>query len=438
MGILGKILLTIFSTLMKNILIPAFLLFTVTISAQTKTTTNTNNIIKDSFAFNLLTTLDKVFNIVENPKKDWSALAGPLLSTTNEGEGEYQAAIQFPGGVNTKLIRQSTNRRTGLTDWRWQVLVFDLPKGIQGEKVKTTQLKIDSLLTNFEKRKGTGTHKVSYLSTISWINEKLWNTDQLLLSVDFFKPITNTPEEAIDSIVRLYKPLFLNKTTARGLGRKFPYALKREDIPEEKIREVVQRTFLEVAAVDLECAFYMALDVPYFIEVRKLKESLSYDQQQKITAMAQKLIDEYNAEKNKKNGVDPVVEQKKKKDAEVAAIDPCEKDRKKIIPKNAFLEKGGQIIYVMNFSCETRKYKIAWINTTNKLVLGTATEEEINKCNTTSQAPFLPCSQCDGVGHSLEYDWYQTGVGSNFYARSNKQRTYTCGVCHGSGYLKIR
>jgi hypothetical protein len=65
-------------------------------------------------------------------------------------------------------------------------------------------------------------------------------------------------------------------------------------------------------------------------------------------------------------------------------------------------------------------------------------QQQIKNYKSSTQFPFLLCNHCKGVGYFMEYDWYQMGVGSSLYARSTKQRLYTCGVCSGKGYIQVR
>jgi hypothetical protein len=428
----------------KLIVIPLLLVcaFLTTHAQPGKTPANpaTKVAIKDTFAFYLLSTLDKVLRIAEDPSKHPMLLAGEHIRTHRTGEGIYQSTIAMPGAITSELKFVRTFRKEGRSNWQWVLTIADTPKG-KDPRLSALVQKIDTLIKNFDSRtKASGAGVAIY--TNSYINTSWKNRDQIYLTIGFSRKIYNTEQGAIDSLISLYHPLLSDKTTAQECAEKFAYAITIEGFEHEKARELFTAQVLQIVDKNVPAAFQVMMGAPFFIDVKEIKAKLSPSQQEQVVKMAQQVIGDYDKHMDKLTRKDVVVEKKKEIEKEKPPSDPCEKrlwDLK--IKPGYYVQGNGHIAYVREYSCATNTFSIAYQDPkqNNKLVLKSGISYAGMKAYSyTSSAPFIICSHCQGAGHSMEYDWYQMGVGSNFYAQSNKQRKYTCGVCKGSGYIKVR
>lgn len=399
----------------------------------------TNKPIKDSFAFNVLATVDKILRVAEEAKKHPMTLAGEPLKTNYNGGMTYKSAVQLLGSEKAEFCLNYTRRDAGNTEWIWMTTVIDTPKGAHSAAVLAMHKKLDSLLLSFKDRGKLLGPNFSF-STWASVNEASLERDFLFLKISFEKGIYNTEQGVIDSMIRLYKPLLSDKTTANECGEKFSKAMQLEGISAARIKQIYEDIVKEIAYKDINTAFQLMLGAPYFVEMKTLKEQLTYSQQEEITKLATKVVEDYNAKYNGKPKPDVVLEKKKEIEKVTPPSDPCKREIWDLKIKPGWYVTGsGHTAYVRDYSCSTHTYTISWVNPTKKLVTEKGiTVDAMNAYSPTSASPFIVCSHCNGVGYSMEYDWYQVNVASNHYAKSNDQRKYSCGVCSGAGYLKIR
>jgi hypothetical protein len=391
--------------------------------------------IKDTFAFNVLSTIDKVLHVAGDPTKHPMLLAGELFKTSFRGSGIYQSAISIPGSVRTEFTQTNTDRDKHTTTWEWTVTMIDTPKGKNAGAAALKQ-KLDSLIVSFKKRE-QGTFSM-YVS--GSINDKYYERDQVRIIVSIYKGLYNTEQGAIDSVVNLYKPRLSDRTTAGDCAGKFTKALELEGIKQDKIIVLFTDLFKEIANKNLGAAFDMLVGGPGYIDVKTTTSGLSYSQQEEIKKMASKKVDDFYAEYNGYPKPDVVVEKKKEIEKQQPPADPCKREIWELRVKPGWYVSGnGRIAYVTEYSCTTHTYTIAWINATKKLVFEKGLSPDVMAAYTgTTSSPFIVCSYCKGIGYSMEYDWYQVNVASNYYAKSNKQTQYSCGQCKGAGYINVR
>jgi hypothetical protein len=389
------------------------------------------DIIKDTFAFNVLTTIDKVLRIAEDPKQHPMQLAGELLKSSHRGGGIYQSTINIPGSVGTEFNQSSTDRDKQTTSWEWTATMIDTPKG-QYRDAAAIKQKLDSLIVNFKNR------SKSSIYVSGAINDKYYDRDRVVIYVTIFKGLHNTEQQAIDSVVNLYRPLLSNRATADECSQKFTKALDLEGVKQPRIIEIFTDLFKEIANKNLGAAFDMLVGGPHYIDVQIAKSVLSYSQQEEIKNMASRKVDEFYGRNYPKPDV--VVEKKKEIEQQQAPTDPCKKQIWELrIKPGWYISGNGRTAYVTEYSCATHTYTIAWVNDAKKLVFEKNLSPGAMAVYTgTSSSPFTICGHCKGIGYSMENDWYQVNVASNYYAKSDKQRKYSCGVCSGSGYIKLR
>jgi hypothetical protein len=418
---------------MRYLIILAAAFVTAKLPAQTKA--------KDSFAISVLNTVDKVLRIAEDPKQLAMKLAAEPIRLNRNGAMTYHSSVPFPGNVSTEFEQTHTRRDLGSTDWQWQVRLLDFPKGQQTAQITATKIKVDSLLLSFASRKRTsypdGTYEVS---TYSWTNSNYYDSDALFLVVRLKKKLHNTEQQAIDSLLKLYKPLMADTRIAHDKAGSFANAFKLEDISEAKTKEVYSGVLKEISNKNLNAAYQLMLNAPSFVDLQAITAQFTEAQRTQIRVLAKKDIDEFYGTTNKPSS-DPVIEKQKEIKEKQAPADPCEREIWELSIKPGYYVAGNnRVAYVRDYSCANNRYTIVWMDVSknNRLVAEGLSVEEMKAYRHTSAAPFIVCSNCRGIGYSMEYDWYQVNVASNTYARSNDLRKYTCGVCSGAGHIKVR
>lgn len=233
-----------------------------------------------------------------------------------------------------------------------------------------------------------------------------------------------------------------DKATASKCGRQFAAALALEGIEKQKITNIYTELLKEIAYKDITAAFHLLVEAPVSSnELKAITDQLTASQQQEIRKISRQVIDDFYAEYNGQPKPDVVLEKKKEIEKATPPSDPCQREIWELSIKPGYYISGnGKVAYVRDYSCAANTYTIAWLDRarSSRLVMETLSVDAMRSYHHTSSAPFLICSHCKGQGYSLEYDWYQVNVASNYYARSNDQRKYTCGVCSGAGYIKVR
>jgi hypothetical protein len=426
---------------LKSVIFVSFIL-SASISSAQKTNPPVSKqpakaVIRDTFAFNLLTTVDKVLRVAMGPKQPAMALAGELLRTDRNGSGLYRATYELPGSVETVLKLSSTNRYHNSASWSWVATMMRTPKHSDTTALRKMEARMDSILKSFAGRDLQGIT----ITTINNLDIGYREQDLLTLEVSFSKPLHNTAENVYDSLIRLYKPLLMSKATAGECSEKFSKALELESIGSELGKKAYAGIIRNIADRDATAAYLTLLSAPYYVDMKEMIALLSDSQQSEIRSIARKALDDFYGKRNNSNTQDPVVAQKKEVEKEKPPTDPCAREVWELkIKPGAYIIANGMVSYVAEYSCSTDKYTIAWVDPTKKKLLfdRNVAVSTMDTYSQTSGSPFIVCSNCKGIGYSLEYDWYQTGVGSNFYARSNDQRKYSCGVCNGAGFIKVR
>ena len=89
----------------------------------------------------------------------------------------------------------------------------------------------------------------------------------------------------------------------------------------------------------------------------------------------------------------------------------------------------------MSYDCTAHTYKvIIFDRAANRVLRPTVTEATARTSyQPTRERPFTICPYCRGEGSWMEYEWVQMNSYSDYYARTNRQRRVSCGVCKGWG-----
>jgi hypothetical protein len=429
---------------MKKILffLPACLISYLLHAQQTKTQSPNppTKTIRDTFAFNILSTIDKVLRIAEDPSKPASLLAEEQIETNDNGVGVFQSAIELPGSVRTNFNLYNTKRNEGYATWEWQAVLFDTEKGKSPDAIQAIKKKVDTLLTAFSNRKRPAAPDGNYeINVLQYVNINGKKTDQLILRVLLSKKLVSTEQSALDSLLRLYKPLLSNRSTVQQVTTKFEKALNAEDISREKCKAVYATLIKEIIDKDFEAGYQILVSAPYYIDVKSIIEGFTSSQRDAITTLGQKAVDDYYAKNKPKGSTDVVTEKKKEIEKAQPPSDPCEREVWELLIKpGAFVENNIRVAYVVSYSCNANLYTIAWLEEKRLKYDKNISPQAINAYTVSRQHPFSLCRHCKGQGYVMEYEWYYLNSYSGHYARSNKQVRVGCGECKGTGYFLIR
>ncbi len=387
----------------------------------------------DEFSRNLLITVNRVYSVLEQPKNHLKLLAGPLDSVGEKGTPVHSAMIISPGSVSTTVEKIYVNQQEKTVRWEWCArFVREPKKTADTAAARRLQIAIDTLLSSFIVGK-PGVRIYTYNSL-----DQSWVTDCLLdVRIAFKQPYRTTPEEARDSVVALYLPMLKDKTFTSAASYQFYGALDIEGFSNEEKVEIIMPVVKEVINHDFYAGYLFVLNRPYY--VKSFDAALTAEQRQRVTKTAREELDKYYDSFSKKENP-PVVQQVQKKPAERVPTDPCEREIYNLANKpGQYIIYNGTTALISAYSCPDNTYTICYLDTKGKLTFANnLSVSAIAGAARTSASPFIICSNCRGKGHFMEYDWYDMNSYTGHYARSNKLRQITCGVCSGSGHIKVR
>lgn len=390
---------------------------------------------KDSFAINLLTTMNRVYTIIEQQKNPFPQLAAEI-SDISKGVPRYEARIQLPGSIQTFVTQSATNFEKKKTTWAWTAILKKQPrKTADTAAFRIMQSRVDTLIKAFAQRTKNGLGSRTFSNT-HW---DFGDEYLLQLHISFEMPLMLTKQEIKDSILAVYRPLLMSRNTVKDASTHFFGALELGGFSNDEKKAIILPLMKEVINLDFYTGYTFILNRPYYISVENYYTILTPGQQERVRATAKKELDDYYASFKKPEN-NPVVEQQKKIEEKKVPTDPCEKEIFYLKHKpGAYVQFNGKISLIQTYSCPDNTYTICYVNAGNKLVFEkNIPTTRLDAASSTNAAPFIICRNCSGKGSFWEYDWYATNSYSGHYARSNKQRQYPCGVCWGNGHLKVR
>lgn len=387
----------------------------------------------DEFARNLLTTVNRVYTVLDKPQDHLALLAGSLDSVTKKGAPVLSAAIVFPGCISTTVEKVSNNLDKGISEWQWCARFVSEPKKMTDTPaVRKLKLTIDTLLNSF-----TGKKTVAKTFTYSSLDRSWEDQCVLELRISFNQPQTASRQEIRDSLVSLYLPVLKNKEFTMAASYQFYGALEIEGFSNEEKVEIIMPVVKEVINHDFYAGYLFVLNRPYY--VKDFHAALTPGQRERISKTASSELNAYykSFEKPAKN---PVVVQYQKQAAEKIPEDPCGKEIYHLKHKPGhYITYHGTTALVSAYSCSANTYTICYLDAKGKLVFDkNIPVASLANAQQSSASPFIVCSNCRGQGYFMEYDWYDMNSYTGHYARSNKLRQITCGICSGSGHIKVR
>jgi|GEM_PF-2538913 len=273
-----------------------------------------------SFEMNLTASIKNVIRLAQDTQKEGYLFTKELIKVSNEGEPTYAAAFPMPG-FNARITKGRTDRKKGLTYWNWSTSFMEAPKGGKVAEIEALATKGDSIVKDFQQYLAPDKlHAVVSVYISKVVNNKYDTTDYAALVIGFTKPVYQTEQQVYDSLVNLYKPLLADPATAKAATNQFCYALVHEGFAESKAVSAIRELLPGIADQNINAAYGVCMGFPYFVKYDLVKDVISTQQQEKLKGMAQKFIDDWDAEWKKKYGkADRVVVQQKKAEMAKAA-----------------------------------------------------------------------------------------------------------------------
>lgn len=394
-----------------RILLVLLLANSIGIAQQNKSVTTkpkaTTPPITDTFANNILASAASFLRVVENPKKNVYYFMADLRETNSDGEAVYSAPFPLPG-FTANVRKVSTDRSAGQTEWIWSARFIEAPRGQKTELIKTLMKRADSLLHFFDNRLKVYTiDKAGVLRVNDNLNRTWMPTEYAEITIYFRKASYNTEQQAYDSLVSLYKPLLVQPNLAEECTGKLTNAFKVEGIPNERVKAFYLGYIKEVADKNINAAFKIMVNTPYFIKPEELVAQLSESQKAEIRTIATKVVDDfYNKQRQNANGGETVATQQKKIEAE-KQVNKCDKLKnehdaykyKKGLTVIGYLNNLSTIGIITNIDCANEKVSISipsntYNGTTRAADISFATFRFWNK----HTKQYYRCSRCGGEG----------------------------------------
>ncbi len=255
--------------------------------------------ITDTLAYNILTTLNELNAYIRDVSQPIQLMLGSFLKTNTWGNS-FSSVIKVPTSIENTFIRGRVNRYKGVEQWEWKSILIRSPKNqLPSETFILLKSKIDSIIKVMPLVKELDEkNKVSNISVYENVSNAqyryLYEVDEVVLQVDFVKPITQTEQQSLDSLVKLYRPGLSNVSTAKEASYKFTSALSAEGFSDEK-REMIFADELKIVAdKDINAAFKMLIDASY-LRSKNLEAKLTDDQKSQIRKIATEVVNAYNA-----------------------------------------------------------------------------------------------------------------------------------------------
>jgi|GEM_PF-2633040 len=373
----------------------------------------------DTFSRNIINAIKKVTALAVDPKKSGRDLARKWIGNDFEGNGIFTSAVNLPGSEMVFVKRERTWRSNGITHWQWIAPIVSAPKGTMTGVILSAKQKIDSLLKTIPAAKETDPlHHIKYVYLADFINNADHKNDSLALFIEFTKPLTNTEDLAIDSLVKRYKPLLLDPLTAQDATKALTEGLFREDISKARIQELFNGLIKEAGAVSTLTAYEMLMGAPYNIDYNAMKGNLPLAQQEEIHQKVKELMDAFNEMQRKKTEPDVVKPVPKVNTTKMSYCD--ENLAKQKFKVGTFLNsKSGanQIYFVASYDCSLNKYKMG------------------SRTYIAPRKTFFKTNENVGY-YRFDFDDIDAGYIHNNYVASSEKITF-CGQCGGTGAVYI-
>jgi len=332
--------------------------------------------IKDTLAYNIQTTINELNANIRDDSQPIQSMLGSFLGSGTWGNS-YSSVIKIPTSVENIFRRQFVDRYKGVEHWEWKsVLVRSTKDQLPAETFISFRSKIDSILKAMPAVKGSDEKnsvvKVSAYDNVSDAQYRhLYSVDEVWIEIQFVKPLTQTEQQSIDSLAKVYESGLSNAATAKNASDKYTAALSGEGFSEAKQKMIFADEVKVIADKDIKAAFWMLMGT--YLEQKDLTTKLTESQKSEIRRQATEVVNAYNAK------WDPPA--------------PARTDQ------------------------------------------GTSGSSYVNTQNTQPQGKRVRCSLCNGVGQYEKVMYSHTYDGIFNKVQTNITKWVTCDVCGGSGWV---
>jgi len=334
-------------------------------------------VIKDTLAYNIQTTINELNSYIRDNSQPVQLMLGSFLGSDLWGNF-YSSAIRFPASVENIFRRQKVDRYRGIEQWEWKSVLIRAPKDqLPAGTFISLRSKIDSVIKAMpavkEYDEKNSVVKISAYDNVSEAEYRnLYNADEAGIKVQFVKPITQTEQQSIDSLARVYGPGLSNVATAKNASEKYTTALYDEGFSEERRIMIFADEVRVIADKDIKAAFWMLIGT--YLEPKDLTAKLTEAQKSDIRRQATDVVNAYNAK-----------------------WDP---------PPPPSTERGSS---------------------------GDATQQYSQQNQ--PQGKRVKCSTCNGVGQYEKVTYSHTYDGIYNQVKTTVTKWVTCEVCGGTGWV---
>ncbi|MEO5944244.1 MAG: hypothetical protein ABIP30_07860 [Ferruginibacter sp.] len=374
---------------------------------------------EDTLISNVSKAIKKVISIATNPKSTQEDYTGDYLFIKH-GEPFFSSKIELNGSENVYVSKSGTRRNEGITEWRWQSTIVSAKTNTLTATILQTKKSLDSLIKNISIPNNSGKqHHVSNIYTTLWLADSMkWrmsDNDSLVLTVEFFKPLSGTVEETIDSLSKDYWPRMLDARTAGEASNSFSEQMSKEDIPIQQQQMEYTKIMKNVGSIDPYAAFLVIMKAGYQLDINQMMAPLEPGLRSKIKEYATKIVNDYNSQYSSTTSSTPPPSG----DTRVNAPDKCQDNlRRQLYAVNTFLISKGfakDEARVVSFNCYNNTYVVE----SREFIPAKKTFFQNNK----------------SVSRYILSSFVKTGQQiNNDYDRSEKKYT-VCPVCHGTGVV---
>jgi hypothetical protein len=226
-------------------------------------------------------------------------MAGDYTGTDQYDSPRYLALVKVPGSAQNLLTKQSIDRYHKTEKWEWKSILLSAAKDqYPASMFVSLKTKVDSIIKAMPAiRESNEVNSILNVYIYENVSDSryrdLYKADEMGIQVQFIKPLTQTDQQSIDSLTKIYRPGLQNPSTAADASKKFTGALSTEGFSQEQ-KEIIFADELKLAAdKDIKAAFQMLMGT--YFDKKNLKSKLTEYQASEIRRLATEFVNAYNA-----------------------------------------------------------------------------------------------------------------------------------------------
>ncbi len=255
--------------------------------------------IKDTLAYYIQTTINELNAYITDNTEPVQSILGNYLGRDMFDRNSYSSVIRLPRSVQNTISLESVDRSKGIVAWEWRSILSSAVKNeLSAVFFTTLKLKIDSIIKTMPSvKKSDEKNSIFNVSAYENVSDAqyryMYKADEVGIKVSFFKPITQTEAQTIDSLVKIYRPGLHNAATANNAADKFTKELNYEGFSKERSEMIFADEVRVAADKDINAAFQMLLGT--YLDQKNLMLKLTETQKSEIKRQAHEVVKAYNA-----------------------------------------------------------------------------------------------------------------------------------------------